>query len=102
MIIYQCDTAEKNKEVLTIFEEFVSEYLDQSIKANLDCVQGPDLLVALGKNWDSFNIYSKMMDKSFEYLNRYYLKNNSLELVGEKCMSMFKRQIFREVEKNIT
>ena len=30
----------------------------------------------LVKVWNDYVIYSKMMDRSFEYLNRYYLKNN--------------------------
>ena len=54
------------------------------------------------KVWDAYIIYAKMMDRSFEYLNRYYLKNNQLQLVGEKCMSMFMEKIFQSRKVDIT
>lgn len=37
---------------------------------------GEQLLINLVKVWEDYLIYSKMMDRSFEYLNRYFLKNN--------------------------
>lgn len=54
------------------------------------------------KAWEAYIIYSKMMDRSFEYLNRYYLKNNSLQLIGDKCMSMFRDRVFRDRKGAIT
>ena len=60
------------------------------------------MLNKLVKVWDDYVIYSKMMDRSFEYLNRYYLKNNQLQLVGEKCMSMFHERVFDQHRKVIT
>ena len=60
------------------------------------------MLNKLVKVWDDYVIYSKMMDRSFEYLNRYYLKNNQLQLVGEKCMSMFHERVFDQHRRVIT
>ena len=39
---------------------------------------GEELLQNLVNVWNAYIIYAKMMDRSFEYLNRYYLKNNQL------------------------
>lgn len=68
----------------------------------LEGQNGERLLANLVKAWEAYIIYSKMMDRSFEYLNRYYLKNNSLKLVGEKCMSMFHDKIFHPRKGAIT
>lgn len=89
MIIYQCDTNDNNEQIYEIFEEFVKEYLKHEIVPLLEGKKGETLLSNLVSAWEAYIIYSKMMDRSFEYLNRYYLKNNQLQLVGEKCMSMF-------------
>ena len=61
--------------------------------------QGQELLENLVKIWESFAIYSKMMDKIFDYLNRYYLKNSELKMVGETCIHMFHEQVFTRERK---
>lgn len=40
-----------------------------------------------------------MMDRSFDYLNRYYLKNSELKMVGETCSHMFHEQIYSNDRK---
>ena len=94
LIIYQCDTNDNNEQIYQIFEEFVNEYLQNEVIPLLESSGGEQLLLNLVKVWNAYIIYAKMMDRSFEYLNRYYLKNNQLQLVGEKCMSMFQEKIF--------
>ena len=63
--------------------------------------QGQELLENLVKIWESFAIYSKMMDKIFDYLNRYYLKNSELKMVGETCIHMFHEQVFTRERKQL-
>ena len=102
MIIFQCDTNDNNEDIYNIFEAFVNEYLDEEVKPALMERTGEKLLVNLVKVWEAYVIYSKMMDRSFEYLNRYYLKNNSLQLIAEKCMELFNNQVFNRKKEAIT
>ena len=76
LIIFQCDTNDNNEQIYNIFEYFVAQYLDGEIGPMLRPLQGERLLTSLCKVWAGYVIYSKMMDRTFEYLNRYYLKNN--------------------------
>ena len=78
MIIYQCDTNDNNEQIYQIFEEFVNEYLMNEVVPLLERSAGEELLQNLVNVWNAYIIYAKMMDRSFEYLNRYYLKNNQL------------------------
>ena len=78
LIIYQCDTNDNNEQIYEIFEDFVTEYLNGEVVPMLVGKSGEALLTNLVKCWESYIIYAKMMDRSFEYLNRYYLKNNQL------------------------
>jgi hypothetical protein len=39
-----------------------------------------------------------MVDKMFDYLNRYYLKNASLPLLGMTCLQMFRKHLYEEVK----
>lgn len=102
LIIYQCDTNDNNEQIYDIFEEFVNDYLRTEVLPLLNGASGERLLINLVKAWNDYVIYSKMMDRSFEYLNRYYLKNNQLQLVGEKCMSMFHEKVFNQHQQVIT
>ena len=76
LIIFQCDTNDNNEQIYDIFVEFVEEYLRVEGEPLLQNSSGESLLANLVKAWENYVIYSKMMDRSFEYLNRYYLKNN--------------------------
>ena len=102
VIIYQCDTNDNNNQIHEIFESFVQEYLDTEVLPMTQGKVGETLIKNLVDSWDRYTIYSKMMDRSFEYLNRYYLKNNQLQLIGEKCLAMFKENIFNDAKDRIT
>ena len=52
--------------------------------------------------WDSYTIFSKMMDRTFDILNRFYLKRHNFPLVGEKCMIKFRDTIFLPIKAKIT
>lgn len=80
----------------------MEEYLEGEVGPLIRNKRGEQLLNNLVKAWDRYIIYSKMMDRSFEYLNRYYLKNNQLQLIGEKCQAMFKETIFNDAKEKIT
>ena len=48
------------------------------------------MLDAFVKCWTDFTMFSKLIEKMFDYLNRYYLKNQCLPQLGEKCLKYFK------------
>ena len=56
----------------------MNEYLQNEVVPLLEMSAGEQLLINLVNVWNGYIIYAKMMDRSFEYLNRYYLKNNQL------------------------
>lgn len=41
---------------------------------------------------------SKLMDRMFDYLNRYYLKNQSLKLLGQTAMDFFKKELYEAIK----
>lgn len=100
-IIYECDTNDNNDEVHQIFNELVEEYIVQEVMPILQGKEGEQLLTNLVQQWDRFCIYSKMMDRSFEYLNRYFLKNHNLPTTGKACHNMFKDLVFRPARDQI-
>ena len=64
--------------------------------------RGEDLLNTLVKIWANFVIFSKSIDRAFDYLNRYYLRNSNLPLVGHRCLQIFKEEVFNPLKQHIT
>ena len=58
-------------------KEFITEYLDNEVVPVLTSCSGETLLNNLVKQWQSYVIFSKSMDRRFDYLNRYFLNNSS-------------------------
>ena len=99
LIIWQCDSNDSNEQINMIFQEFAEEYLQNQVLPKIQNKNGEQLLTNLVEVWHNYNIYSKMMDRSFDYLNRYYLKNSELKMVGETCSHMFHEQIYTQERK---
>ena len=78
-----------------IFQECIEHYFNTDVRPKLDDRRtGEELLINLVDIWDNFIIFAKMMDRMFDYLNRYYLNNENLPLLGEQCMTMLDERVF--------
>jgi hypothetical protein len=42
---------------------------------------------------------SKLMDRMFEYLNRYFLKNQALKLLGVTAMELFVTKCYDQIKE---
>ena len=94
MISHHCDNQDNNDQVFDCFQRFVQTYIDAELVPKLEGLQQEGLLVAMCRVWEDYTIYAKMMDRCFDYLNRYYLCNSSKPPIGTHCQSLFKAQIF--------
>ena len=64
----------------------MQEYISKEVLPQLKDRRGEELLSTLVKIWGNFVIYSKSIDRAFDYLNRYFLRNSNLPLVGHRCL----------------
>ena len=51
------------------------------------------MVAAFVQCWNDFAIFSKCCHRMFDYLDRYFLKNNNLPLLGENSMKRFTEQV---------
>ena len=51
--------------------------------------------------WDDFAMLTKLMDRMFDYLNRYYLKNASLKLLGVTAMDLFVEKLYKPIRLDL-
>lgn len=99
LMLYQCDQEDANGHLYDYFERCVNSYIVDELLPYTKGKQGERMLEAYVKCYENFTIYAKLLDRMFDYLNRYYLKNQCLPSLGEKCMSYYKT-IYYERQKH--
>ncbi len=55
-------------------------------------------MTAYLKVWDNYAMLVKLLDRMFDYLNRYYLKNQSLKMLGVTALELFNQIFYNEVK----
>ena len=55
---------------------------------------GEEFLIRFCKCWTDFTKFAKLIEKLFDFLNRYYLKNQSQPSLGEQSLQDFKEIYF--------
>lgn len=45
-------------------------------------------------------MFSKLMDRMFDYLNRYYLKNQSLKTLGVTSLDLFNKNFYEQIKQS--
>lgn len=50
------------------------------------------------KIWNDYNMYAKLLDKMFDYLNRYFLKNQSMKSLGQTALMKFNELFYERVK----
>lgn len=63
--------------------------------------RGERLLENLVSVWGKFVIFAKSIDRAFDYLNRYFLRNSNMPLVGHRCLQIFKDEVYNEMKEHI-
>jgi len=50
------------------------------------------------KIWSDYAMLIKLLDRMFDYLNRYYLKNQSMKMLGVTALEIFNQNFYLEVK----
>jgi hypothetical protein len=81
------------------YQEILTNYLNKkvipAIKANYSA--SADYIVEYDKQWKQFTSYCYVLNKLFNYIDRYYLaqnKDSQLNSLFSTAREMFRKQIF--------
>lgn len=90
VVMNQCDTQDNGGKLYQYFQQIIKDYIEK--EALIYIRQQADrglLMQAFVKIFDDFAMLAKLMDRMFDYLNRYYLKNYALKMLGVTAMELF-------------
>mmetsp|Transcript_20406 Transcript_20406/g.49633 ORF Transcript_20406/g.49633 Transcript_20406/m.49633 type:complete len:758 (-) Transcript_20406:1630-3903(-) len=83
------------------YGESISKYVKEKILPALKQREDVYLLQELLKRWENHKMYIKWMDRFFTYLDRYYVKLQSVEPLHQRGISIFYQLVFEEVKKDV-
>lgn len=58
-------------------------------------------LQAFVKIWTDYNMYAKLLDKMFDYLNRYFLKNQSMKSLGQTALVKYNELFYERIKVDL-
>mmetsp|Transcript_86940 Transcript_86940/g.246499 ORF Transcript_86940/g.246499 Transcript_86940/m.246499 type:complete len:753 (+) Transcript_86940:88-2346(+) len=82
------------------YGEAMSEYVQTKVIPALNGLSDMALMKELLHRWTNHKIYVKWMDRFFTYLDRYYVKLQSVEPLHSRGYSIFLQLVFEEVKKD--
>lgn len=81
IVMNQCDQQDNGQKLHNLYCTVLEQYLrDDALRYIND--HKFEFLHAFVKVWDNYTMFAKLLDKMFDYLNRYYLKNQSMSSLG--------------------
>jgi len=82
------------------YGEAMSEYVQKRVLPSLKDKTDIPLMWQLLHRWTNHKIYVKWMDRFFTYLDRYYVKLQSVEPLHNRGYSIFHQLVFEKVKKD--
>jgi len=82
------------------YGEAMSDYVQRQVLPALEDKTDIALMKELLHRWSNHKIYVKWMDRFFTYLDRYYVKLQSVEPLHDRGYSIFHQLVFEECKKD--
>jgi len=82
------------------YGEAMSDYVQRQVLPSLRDKTDIPLMKELLHRWSNHKIYVKWMDRFFTYLDRYYVKLQSVEPLHNRGYSIFHQLVFEECKKD--
>ncbi|KAF0692546.1 Aste57867_16358 [Aphanomyces stellatus] len=81
--------------------ETFEAYLKENVLPALQNQHDEFLLNELHRRWQNHKLMNKWMSKFFMYLDRYYVKHNSLPTLSDAGLNAFKSVVFSVIKKDV-
>lgn len=85
------------------YKQCINDYLTNTALPAIQSKQGPFMMLhELVRRWNDHNIMKKWMFDFFRYLDKFYVKRQSLKPLKEVCIERFRVLIFDNIKEKVT
>lgn len=94
----QCDQQDNGSKLYELYLKTLESYFNQNAHKYMLAQPKEQYLQAFVKIWTDYNMYAKLLDKMFDYLNRYFLKNQSMKSLGQTALFKFNELFYERIK----
>ena len=98
IVMNQCDQQDNGEKLFNFCEDVISRFIKHECLTKMTMKTGQQLVETYVQVWKNYLLFSRLLDKMFEYLNRYYLKNQSMKFLGVVCLSRYNELLFKPIK----
>jgi len=98
VVMAQCDQQDNGALLYSLFLKTLEEYINQIAHSYMRQQPKEQYLQAFVKIWTDYNMYAKLLDKMFDYLNRYFLKNQSMKSLGQTALVKYNELFYERIK----
>lgn len=98
IVMNQCDQQDNGAKLHTLYLQTLESYIRKDALAYMNSRPRVEFLEAFVKVWENYTMFAKLLDKMFDYLNRYFLKNQSMSSLGITALKKFNELFYPEIK----
>ena len=95
------DKGDSSQGLYEIYMKILMEFFQGEVLVQIRARQGEELVAEIIKQWHSFTIFSTLLNRLFDYIDRHYLTIRKKDSLGQICFAMFKSQVIEELRELI-
>ncbi len=101
MVLSLCDELDKAKDLNDYYNKTLKDHIKHTVVPKISTQTGDALLKEFVRQWNNYTILVHFMRKMFNYLDRYYLKNSSLQSLAMAALCYFRDLCFNDIQEKV-
>jgi cullin 1 len=101
VVLKVCDELDKAKELHDYYKTKLESHIRMNVLSELEGKEEETLLKVFIKEWKDYTILVHFLRKMFNYLDRYYLKNNNTVSLATTALVLFREKCFNQVVERL-
>ncbi len=101
IVMNQCDQQDNGQKLHQLYLTTLESYIKKDALTYINSRPKVEFLEAFVKVWEDYTMFAKLLDKMFDYLNRYFLRNQSMSSLGQTALKKFNELFYPEIKKTL-
>ena len=89
----QCDLNDNSAKMHLLYKKLLSEYFEQVVNVAMLGQIGEHFLLTLVEQWNKYTMFTMLLNRLFDYVDRNHLKGINLPRLGQESQSEFKKRV---------
>ena len=87
VIVYiqeQCDLNDNSSKMHQLYKKLLAEYFEEVVHPKMQGQMGENFLLTLVEQWNKYTMFTMLLNRLFDYVDRNHLKGINLPRLGQE------------------